>query len=66
METDIRAKIINDIILEYCSAEYKNRYECIKQEIDNSELYLLFNENFDKDLCKYEQERMDCNRGYFL
>lgn len=66
MEADIKAKVINDIIEEYCSAEYKSRYNSVKNEIDNSEPYLMFNEEFDETFGKIASERTNGNRGYFV
>lgn len=66
MDEILKAVLIDSIICEYCSAEYKKRYDCIKNEIDNTELYLADNDDFDNTLSRIENETSENERRYFV
>lgn len=66
MDEDLKTLLIDSIICEYCSAEYKARHDCIKNEIDNAELYLDGNDDFDNELSQIESKSAENERRYFV
>lgn len=66
MEENFRYELINSIISEYCSDEYKNRHDAIATELACGELSVKYDEEFDKAFLKMEEERICTKRGYFV
>lgn len=66
MEENLRLEIINNILSEYCSDEYKNRHSIVVEELNSGELPVEYDDEFDKVFIEIENNHMCTKRRYFV
>lgn len=66
MEENLRLEIINNILSEYCSDEYKNRQSIVVEELNSGELPVEYDDEFDKVFIEIENNHMCTKRRYFV
>lgn len=66
MEESFKVEMIESIISEYCSDEYKSRHDIIAAELNSGELPVKNDDEFDRSFLQMEAERISTRRGYFV